>query len=755
MKARFTSLSQSLTIAIVGCVLFVSSLVISINLFVTSQETWQALENQADEYAAYLSGSLEQPLWTLDEPAVRRMARTIFRNDLFVRLKVEGVLMKIVYEQWAPIDIATIKREVPITRGGRHIGTLELEISTQSYHEKLDSLLVSTTLTMAAVLATLLVLTGLIFNRLLKRPLSSLLHRIDHLSQGKPVPPGSEVRHQELAEIISHFDEMATQVTSREASLRISKQRLEAEVAERKQVEAALTESEKRYRVVTDLAPVAIIVHRELDILYANSCALELLGARGPEDLMGRSLREFVHPNDYSIIDARTINITKYGKTAEPLVYRWLRLDGQELALEAVGTPVSQFGGPATLTLLRDMTQQRKDEADKARLLAQLQQSQKMEAVGTLANGIAHDFNNILQAIGGIVQLMTIDGKQSSNDLAKLREIDTAVIRGSELVSRLLTFSRKVEPKLEPVNLNQEVERSVAILERTLPKMIRLEVDLNPGIALIKGDVSQIEHVIFNLGSNAGDAMPEGGTLCISTAMVRPDAEGLDHQTETGPADREIVRLTISDDGLGMSETTREQIFDPFFTTKEVGKGTGLGLSTVYGIVGSHGGQIRCRSQEGRGTTFEIDFPVHEGDVSGLEPSQSEPFHLSNGHENILLVDDEQSILSVGQNLLENLGYSVETAQSGEEALDIYRGRGDHIDLVILDMGMPGMGGMRCLQELIAFDASVKILVASGYASENVEQDVLDAGALAFLPKPYRLGDLMAILNELLGEPGQ
>ena len=752
MKTRILSISQTLTIAIVGCVLMVSSAVISLNLYLSSQETWQSLENQADQHAAYLSSSLSQPLWTLDEAAVRNMARAMFRNELFVRLKVQGKLLKIVYEQWAPTHFPTIKRSVSIVHQNREIGFLELEISTQPYHEKISSLLLNAALTVAAVLVTLFVLTGLMLNRLLKQPLKILLNRIDLLSQGKQPPADRGLRHPELNQIIECFDEMAQEVTKRETSLLVNKKMLEDEIRERAQVEAELKESEKRYRLVTDVAPIAIIVHRDDQILYANAAAQELLGASKGGELLGCSVTGLVHPDDRRIFQYRTDTIGELDVNPGAFAYRWLSLDGRVLDVEAIGTLINVTDGSAILTLLRDLTQQKRDEADKARLLAQLQQAQKMEAVGTLANGIAHDFNNILQAISGIVQLMAIDGARSGNDRKLLEEIDTAAVRGSELVSRLLTFSRRADIKLAPVDLNHEVERSRTILERTLPKMISMSVSLGRNLGRIEGDASQLEQVILNLGTNARDAMPEGGELYISTSMVSRHDEAVRELFHQDQLRQDFVRLTVRDNGIGMEPLTVEQIFDPFFTTKEVGKGTGLGLSMVYGIVSDHEGRITCHSEKGKGTVFNIYFPVYLGGELD-QKSQEEPISpIPRGSETLLLVDDEASILAVAQNLLESLGYSTITARSGEQALECYREHGSRIDAVIMDLGMPGMGGKRCLSELNAIDPEVRVMIASGYSGEVTEQDLLAAGARVFMRKPYRLDDLIKNLNKLLSK---
>jgi PAS domain S-box-containing protein len=751
MPQHHSSLSRSLTIAIVACVALISTLVLTVFLYFNSKDSWQSLETQADDYITYLSGALQQPLWTFDEPALRRIARTVFRNSDFVRLKVEGNQRKILYELWAPENYGTIKRRTSIMYNDEKIGVLELEVSTRAYVQKLNNLILSSAITLATVLLTLLILNGFILNRLLKRPLDSLLKRIDLLSQGKPVSTSSKVRHQELSQIINQFDAMAREVTQRTNSLLVSKRMLEDEIKERNAVERALMESEKRYRVLTDVVPIAIIVHRELKILIANSQAMDLFRVQEPSDLIGSFIPDLVYPDDLGIFYERTQAIMDKGNTAQPREYRWVRLDGTSFSAEAMGIRISQFGELATLTVLRDLTQQKRDETEKNRLMTQLQQAQKMEAVGTLASGIAHDFNNILQAISGTVQLMTADGGRSALDRHRLEGIDTAAMRASDLVKRLLTFGRKVEPKLGPVDLNQEVMRSVAILERTQPKMIQLETSLCQDLPLINGDVSQLEHVVINLGNNAADAMPDGGTMRINTEV----ACLLDGKPQGGngqaPSGAEYVKFSMSDTGTGMDEATLKQIFDPFFTTKEVGKGTGLGLSTVYGIVQSHGAQIRCQSKPGQGTSFEIYFPVYRGEDNTGQTDSETPAPIVGGQESIMVVDDEASILTVVSDLLSDLGYSVYTAQSGEAALKLYQEKGHEIDLVILDMGMPGMGGKRCLKRLKEINPGVKVLIASGYSGDQVVSEVRKAGALAYLRKPYRLHELVNIMAELLG----
>ena len=395
---------------------------------------------------------------------------------------------------------------------------------------------------------------------------------------------------------------------------------------------------------------------------------------------------------------------------------------------------------------LQDITARVEAEESRQALEKQLVHAIKMEAVGTLAGGIAHDFNNLLQAITGYTQLLLMDRSLSGQELQPLRKIESAADRARELARQLLTFSRKVESHLAPSVLNQIVEEALQILGRTIPKMITIEKHLADDLKPVEVDANQIEQVILNLGINAAHAMPEGGRLSITTAMAR---EGLDEgrPAEAGPGP--YIELIIDDSGSGMDSQTLERIFDPFFTTKGIGAGTGLGLSMVYGIVKNHGGWITCRSAPGRGTTFNIYLPTIDTALAGTG-LQTGFQALPGGNETILVVDDEVVLCKLGRRMLERFGYQVKTATSGEEALEIFRWQSDDIDLVILDVNMPGMGGYKCLQALLQIDPQIKIIVASGYSRDHCEQDLLSLGACAFIAKPFQLEALMTAVRETI-----
>ncbi|MEW5725029.1 MAG: PAS domain S-box protein, partial [Thermodesulfobacteriota bacterium] len=516
------------------------------------------------------------------------------------------------------------------------------------------------------------------------------------------------------------------------------------DITEKKQAEEALWASESKYYRVLEASPDPIVVYdMEGKVLYVNP-SFTLVFGWTLEELMGKRtdfVPEEAWPETRERIEQVKRGVSfqgfetiRYNKNREVL----------NISMSAAVWRDRNDVPAGSVIILRDITEQKKNEA-------QLRQAQKMEAVGTLAGGIAHDFNNILQAVAGYVQLMLIKKKTDEPDHEYLTEIDQLTERASELVKQLLTISRKWESRPRPVNLNQELLQVCKLLNRTIPKMITIETHLAEDLNLIHADPIQLEQIILNLSSNARDAMPEGGKLIFQTKNVELDDLFYHTYPDIEPGD--YLRLSVSDTGSGMTKETLEHVFDPFFTTKTAEKGTGLGLSTVYGIVKNHGGLITCYSTPGQGTIFHIYFPALK-EVGELEEKvQRAVTMIEGGQETLLLVDDEMSILNIGEEILTEYGYNVIRATSGEEALEAYKGKKDSIDLVILDLGMPGMGGFNCLNELKALNPSVKVIIASGYSSSSLAKDILESGASGFIGKPYRITELLQRVRETLDAP--
>ncbi|UCF84557.1 MAG: response regulator [Desulfobacteraceae bacterium] len=369
-----------------------------------------------------------------------------------------------------------------------------------------------------------------------------------------------------------------------------------------------------------------------------------------------------------------------------------------------------------------------------------------MEAIGSLAGGVAHDFNNLLMGILGNVTLMLMDTESYQSHYATLKDIEKQVMNGAELTRQLLEYARKGKYEVKVIDLN-ELVRETSVTFNRAHKDIIVRSELAPDLLAIEADISQIEQALLNLYLNASDAMPEGGALTLrSFNLTHEDMTGCPYLPKKGT----YVCLEVTDTGTGMDRGTQQRIFEPFFTTKEMGKGTGLGLASVYGIVKGHGGYLDVASEPGQGTTFSIYLPASEKhtDVQAEPDSQIE---TSSG--TILMVDDEEIILNVGSKILEKLGYRVLQATSGKKALEVYEAEKDGIDLVILDMVMPGMGGGETFDRIMAIEPQAKVLLSSGYSLDGEATDILKRGCKGFVQKPFKFKDLSLRIKAILERP--
>ena len=521
------------------------------------------------------------------------------------------------------------------------------------------------------------------------------------------------------------------------------------DITHRKRAEEALRVSEIKYRSIFEQSRDAIYITspegRVIDINQAGS------------DIMGYSREEFqdVNVNEQYVDPEERARVKEELNRCGFFKNREIALkhkDGHEIVCMDNAALWRDESGQVRgyIGTLRDITAWKRAEAERELLEKQLLQAQKMEAVGTLASGVAHDFNNLLQAISGYLQLLLIRPGLDQACQDYLREMDGAMERAAELVRRLLTFSRKVEPELKPLNLNRVLLRSIPMLQRTLPKMISVKADLETEIKPVHADSIQIEQIMMNLFSNAADAMPQGGTLTIRTRDRTLDESFCrDHM---GSRPGEFICVSVTDTGTGMEPDVVDHIFDPFFTTKEVGKGTGLGLAMVYGIVKNHRGYVTCRSTPNQGTSFDIFLPASDEPPVLVEAKPLPKPEAVNhrGEETILVVDDERAVIEITREILTENGYTVITADCGETALDVYRERGLEIDLALLDLGMPGMGGHRCLSEIIKLNPEAQVIIASGYVHDEETRSALRPEAAGFISKPYRLVDLLTMVRQVL-----
>lgn len=384
---------------------------------------------------------------------------------------------------------------------------------------------------------------------------------------------------------------------------------------------------------------------------------------------------------------------------------------------------------------------------EQKRLEEQLRQAQKMEAIGRFSAGIAHDFNNILTVIIGFGDLLRVRTPVNDPQREKIDHILAAADRATNLTRSLLTFSRKQEMKLQPLNLNDCIRKVEAFLRRVIGSDIKLITSLTENKVPVVADGGHMEQVLMNLATNARDAMPGGGILSIGTDFVDIDEEFIRRHGYGIPGPYAL--LTVADNGFGMDEGTRQRVFEPFFSTKEASKGTGLGLSIIYGIVKQHNGYISLYSEPGQGTTFRILLPLIAGDVV-LRDTEGSKQSLRGGRETILVVDDDGAIRQYLELFLTSLGYTVLLAQNGQEAVDLFRAKWQEVDLVVMDTILPKKNGKEAAQEIRGISKSTKIVFTSGYPYDLVHERKLVEDGDLLLVKPLAPTDLAGTLRTLL-----
>ncbi len=523
--------------------------------------------------------------------------------------------------------------------------------------------------------------------------------------------------------------------------------RLERDIAARRQAEAALRESEARFRSLVDAAPEAIFVQSGGRFLFVNPATAKMLGADRTEDMIGQPLMDRIAPEWHQEVHDRIRYQVETGKPAPLMEQEYVRMDGSRIAVETTAVPVQYQGRQSHLVFVRDITERKIAEQEREKLQAQLAQAQKLESIGHLAGGIAHDFNNELSVIQGYAEIALLKVDASQPIFADLQEIKKASKRSADLTRQLLAFARKqtISPKM--LDLNETIEGILKMLRRLIGEGIILTWTPGPDLWKLKMDPSQIDQILANLCVNARDAIADIGRITISTGNTALDKAYC--STHQGVAPGEYVLLSVADNGCGMTKDILAKIFDPFFTTKELGKGTGMGLATVYGIVKQNNGFISVASEPGKGTAFSIYLPRHIGTEEEIAlEERREP--VPGGSETILLMEDETSILNVTTAMLERVGYQVLPVSSPAQALSMAERHEGRIHLMITDVIIPEMNVKDLVKKIMALHPDMKILFMSGYTSDVIaHHGVLDED-VDFIQKPFSMDGLMAKVRETL-----
>lgn len=474
-------------------------------------------------------------------------------------------------------------------------------------------------------------------------------------------------------------------------------------------------------------------------ILYWNKSA-ERIHGWNQEEVLGRLAEEFLHKERSQFLAARECVLATSEWSGETLNRT---RQGRDITLETRWTLVRDEGGApkAILSLNTDVT-------EKKRLEAQFLRAQRLESLGTLAGGIAHDLNNVLAPI--LMAVLIVRERIIDEELIEvLNSLEANVHRGSDLVRQVLAFARGVEGKRTTVHFQHLFRELQHIIRDTFPKSIVTEIRLAEGLSPVTGDATQLHQVLLNLCLNARDAMPNGGSLLLAGRDAHFDEHYAAMHPEAKPGRHVVIEVT--DTGTGISPENLQKIFEPFFTTKELGQGTGLGLSTVLGIVKSHGGFVRVYSEPGRGSTFRVYLPAERSEERFFVESESGA--LPRGHgEQVLIVDDEEAILEITSKTLDRYGYAVLTANNGADAIAQYVPRQNQIDVVLIDMTMPIMDGAASILALKKINPRVKIIAASGLASNMAVAKSAGGGVDYFLHKPYTAEALLQTLEKVLAD---
>lgn len=512
------------------------------------------------------------------------------------------------------------------------------------------------------------------------------------------------------------------------------------DVSDRRRSIEMIRDNEERFRSLIESARDVIFTLAPNGAVTSLNSIFETMTGWERQEWVGKPIINLFHPDD--LPESMQLFTSALHGSSNILTEKRIRLrDGEYASCEVTIMPQIMRGQVVgVLGFIRDITHRKKMEDH-------LRQAQKMDSIGTLAGGIAHDFNNLLNIMVGNIHLLSQDAGLSEKGRKRLESISKAADRGTGLVRQLLTFAKKGDLLLEPINLNIIIQDLVKLLEETFPKNIAIRLELVNEIPILLADANQLHQVFLNLCVNARDAMPEGGTLTIGSQLVSKAA--VDGKDATLNHDR-YIEISVTDTGMGMDESTRQRIFEPFFTTKGSGKGTGLGLSVVFGILQNHRGHIAVTSSPGNGTRFSVYFPVPETLPESESGETAASEDTPGGTETILLVEDEWMIREIIASMLEEKGYTVLQAEDGQMAVETFTAQHAAIDLIVSDLEMPRLGGRDAFLQMKQIKPSQAAIVVSGFINPELRVELTKAGVKALIHKPFRPDNLLKIIRRIL-----
>ena len=521
-------------------------------------------------------------------------------------------------------------------------------------------------------------------------------------------------------------------------------QKVEARTGDLKRLQNVLEEKGRKLQIMLDSAPW-MIFYKDAQQKYIRVNKQFVKTLKVPmNQVIGRTHAELFPEGKAGILD----DDFEVFENGEPVLNKAgiIETARGRMPIMIDRIPYKDINGKVIgiIGFVTDLTEKEKTEKEKEELRERIARAEKMESIGTLAGGIAHDFNNLLFAIQGNVSLMLLKCEKTLYSYEKLKRIEELVQSGADLTRQLLGFARGGKYEVQQTNLNQVVKKISTMFGRT-KKELKIYEEYDEKLWKTEVDKGQIEQAMLNILVNATQAMPYGGDLYIKTENALLDKQFVE-LNDLKPGN--YVKLSVKDTGIGMDDATLQRIFEPFFTTKEMGRGTGLGLASAYGIIKNHNGIINVTSKKGRGTTFNIYLPVSRN--GGKEKEKKSEVKLIKGSETILLIDDEETIRNVGAEILNEIGYNIIPASGGKEGIENYKQNRENIDMIILDMIMPDMGGKRTYNLLKEINPDIKVLLSSGYSIKGQATEILEKGCDGFIQKPFNIKKLSHAIREIL-----
>lgn len=545
----------------------------------------------------------------------------------------------------------------------------------------------------------------------------------------------------------TYRDRLEDLVRERTSELEASSKRLKQEIVERRKAEDAIRRSEEQYRLVVENTNEGIAIVQDGTFRLVNPKLVEILGF-SQEELLSKHFDNLVHPEDRLMVITRHRQRTMGKAVPNSYPFRVIDGEGKIKWLEINAVKIFWNGRPATLNFLTDITGRIRMEEDRKKMEAQLSQTQKIEALGTFAGGIAHDLNNILYPIIINIEMLLADAEEGSDIHDTLKQILGAAYRQRDLVKQILAFSRGSEQKMKPVRVGPLLQETFSLLRSSLPSTIELRSHIDAGPDTVMGDPTQIQQIILNLSKNAAESL-DAQKGVVEVGLTRTRLEPVEPFQSLKPGD--YLKLTVRDTGRGIPPRIIDRLFEPFFTTKEVGKGIGMGLPVAHGIAKKLGGSITVESEPGKGSIFTVYLPAVE-EQPRSKPDSGQKQRRPGRKRAILLVDDEQIILSSMQRVLERSGYSVVTARSGQEAVELFEDDPQRFQLVITDLTMPGIDGRELVKRIMATRPKTPVILSTGYGDVITEQEAKSLGIRYMLLKPPNTGELRSVIHRVLEE---